>query len=116
MIEQLLSSEDLRGRTGAIRRDDIAAIDEDFNAHGRVGVTLKNGSRTTLSLTQAKSCGFKFREDAPPLDGGSVQASALARDWLLGLARRGFLTVPKGGRPTFMGGNSFTDGATPGAN
>ena len=111
MTEVWLESEDSRGRQLTFRPQDIAAFDADFDDKGRIGVTLKNGSRASLSLTLAKAHGFRFREDAPALDGGSVQASALARDWLLGLARRGFLTVPKGWRPSaFVGGNLFTDG------
>ena len=62
----------------------------------------------------AKPSEFEPVEGRPVVagfDGGSVQASALVRDWLLGLARRGFLTVPKGWRPSaFVGGNLFTDG------
>ena len=91
MTEQWLEAEDARGRLITIRHEDIAAFDEDFNDHGRIGVTLRNGTSATLSLTLARSCGFRFREDLPPLDGGTVQASALVRDWLLGLARKGVL-------------------------
>ncbi len=111
MTEVWFESEDLQGRQMTFRPTDIASLDADFNDRGRIGVTLKNGARATLSLTLAKSCGFRFSEDAPALDGGSVQASALTRDWLLGLARRGFLKVPEGWRPSyFSGGTLFTDG------
>ena len=110
-IAVFLQAADARGNEIHIRPEEIAAFDEDFNDMWRIGITLKNGTRASLSLTLAKAHGFRFREDAPALDGGSVQASALARDWLLGLARRGILTVPEGWRPSaFVGGNLFTDG------
>jgi hypothetical protein len=114
-VETRLQAADARGNEIHVRPEDIAAFDADFDACGRIGITLKNGTRATLSLILAKAHGFRFREDAPPLDGGSVQWSALCRDWLLGLARKGVLTVPAGWRPgePFMGGQIYTNGRVP---
>lgn len=98
-VDQFLEAEDPQGRQITIRPEDIASFDDDFNDRGRIGVTLKNGKRATISLTLARLYGFRFREDLPPLDGGSIQASALVRDWLLGLARSGVIKVAKGWSP-----------------
>jgi len=64
MTEVWLESEDSRGRQLTFRPQDIAAFDADFDDKGRIGVTLKNGSRASLSLTLATAHGFRssFRD------------------------------------------------------